>query len=55
MIIKMLVSFLLAFLFSAVFGKYYIPWLEKKNAMQPLKDEVAKIYKQPSRAGDDDT
>lgn len=55
MIIKMPVSFLLAFLFSAVFGKYYIPWLEKKNAMQPLKDEVAKIYKEQSRAGDDDT
>ena len=55
MIIKMLVSFLLAFLFSAVFGKYYIPWLEKKNAMQPLKDEVAKIYKERSNDENDET
>lgn len=45
MLMKMLGACLLAFLFSAVFGRKYIPWLEKKNARQPLKDEVAKIYK----------
>lgn len=44
MALTMLCSFLIAFLGCAVFGKYYIPWLEKKNARQPLKDEVAKIY-----------
>lgn len=49
MMIKMIAAFLIAFLFSAVFGKYYISWLEKKNARQPLKDEVAQIYKEQSK------
>ena len=46
--IKMLGAFVVAFLFSSVFGKYYIPWLKKRGATQPLKDEVAQIYKENS-------
>lgn len=46
--IKMLGAFMAAFLFSSVFGKYYIPWLKKRGATQPLKDEVAQIYKENS-------
>lgn len=53
MVIRILGAFLLALLFSAAFGKYYIPWLEKKNARQPLKDEVAQIYKEQSNDGND--
>ena len=55
MVIKMLAAFLLAFLFSAAFGKYYIPWLEKRNSRQTLKDEVAQIYKDQSNDGNDET
>ena len=44
-------AFLLAFLASATFGKYYVPWLEKKNAKQPLKEEVARMYAE--KAGED--
>ena len=46
MALRILIAFLAAFLVSSVFGKYYIPWLEKKNARQPLKEEVAKIYEE---------
>ena len=35
---------LMAFLVSVLFGKRWVAWLEKKNARQPLKDEVARIY-----------
>ena len=44
MILRTLGAFFLALLVSAGFGKIYVPWLKKKNATQPLKDEVAKIY-----------
>lgn len=44
MAIKMMIAFVLSFLFSIAFGKYFIPWLKKKNFSQPLKDEVAQIY-----------
>ena len=38
-------SILLAFLICLLFGKTFIPWLEKHNAKQPLKDEVKdKVY-----------
>lgn len=55
MIVKILAAFFLTFLFSTVFGKYYIPWLEKRNVRQPLKDEVAKLYKELSNDGNDKT
>ena len=48
MLIRMLASLLLAGLASAAFGKYYVPWLKKKNLAQPLKDEVARIYREQS-------
>ncbi len=38
MTIKLLCGFLLAFLFSTAFGKYYIPWLEKEKARQQIKE-----------------
>lgn len=44
MAINMLFAFALDFLVSAIFGRFYIPWLKKKNLEQPLKDEVAQIY-----------
>ena len=44
MLVKLLAALVLAFLAAAGFGKRYVPWLEKKNARQPLKAEVAKIY-----------
>ena len=44
MILRTLGAFFLALLVSAGFGKIYVPWLKKKNATQPLKEEVAKIY-----------
>lgn len=50
--LRILISFFAAFLASSIFGKYYIPWLKKKNANQPLKEEVAKIYEDNSLAED---
>lgn len=55
MMIKLLGACLLAFLFSAVFGKTYVHWLRKKSFSQPLKDEVAQIYKERSNDGNDET
>lgn len=46
MTVYIIVAFLIAFLFSILFGKRHISWLEKKEVRQPLKDEVAKIYDQ---------
>ena len=48
MVIKMLGAFLTAFLVSAVFGRRFVSWLGKNKAVQPLKDEVAKIYQEQS-------
>ena len=42
----MIISALLAFLVAVAFGKYYIPWLKRRGATQPLKDEVAQIYQE---------
>lgn len=41
MTIKLICSFVLAFVFSSVFGKFYIPWLHKQGAEQAIKDEVS--------------
>lgn len=46
MTVYIIATFLIAFLFSILFGKRYISWLEKKGIRQPLKDEVVKIYDQ---------
>ena len=40
MTIQMLCAFFIAFLFVTAFGKWYIPWLERQNASQQIKDEV---------------
>ena len=37
MTIKLISAFVLAFLFSTAFGKYYIPWLRKQKAGQEIK------------------
>ena len=45
MILQMLGALLLAVLISTVFGKRFIPWLEKKGIIQPLKKQVKeKVY-----------
>ena len=45
MALKMIAAFLLAFGFTAVSGKFLIPWLKEHGFAQPLKDKVEeKIY-----------
>lgn len=45
MTILMPIAGLAAFLFAMMFGKRFIPWLEKKNFRQTVKEEVGKrIY-----------
>lgn len=39
MTIKLITAFVLAFLFSTAFGKYYIPWLKKEKARQEIKQD----------------
>ena len=39
MTIKLICSFILAFLFATAFGKYYIPWLRKQKAGQEIKKD----------------
>lgn len=38
MTIKLICSFIIAFLFASAFGKYYIPWLRKQKAGQEIKE-----------------
>ena len=40
MTIKLITSFVLAFLFATAFGKYYIPWLRAQKAGQEIKGQV---------------
>ena len=40
MTIKLITSFVLAFLFASAFGNYYVPWLRRKKLGQEIKDEV---------------
>lgn len=40
MTIKLITAFVLAFLFTTAFGKYYIPWLRKQKAGQETKEHV---------------
>lgn len=40
MTIKLITSFVLAFLFVSAFGKYYVPWLRRQKAGQQIKTEV---------------
>ena len=39
MTIKLICSFILAFLFATAFGKYYIPWLRSQKAGQEIKKD----------------
>ena len=41
MTIKLITSFVLAFLFASAFGKYYVPWLLRRKYGQEIKTEVA--------------
>lgn len=52
MVIKIFLAFLLAFVVCVAFGKWYIPWLKKHGAKQPIKDEVATIYAEKETASD---
>lgn len=56
MVMKMLFALLLAFVICVALGKWYIPWLKKHSAKQPIKDEVAAIYaeKEPPPDSSDD-
>ncbi|MBR2582877.1 MAG: phospho-N-acetylmuramoyl-pentapeptide-transferase, partial [Oscillospiraceae bacterium] len=40
MTIQLMCAFILAFLFSTGFGRFYIPWLRKQKAGQNIKSEV---------------
>ena len=40
MTIKLITSFVLAFLFASAFGKYYVPWLRRQKLGQEIKSEV---------------
>ncbi len=40
MTIKLITSFVLAFLFASAFGKYYVPWLRRQKLGQEIKEEV---------------
>ena len=53
--IKMILALVLAFAASAGFGKWYVPWLERRGAKQPLKDEVATIYAEKEKTAAQDT
>lgn len=39
MTIKLITAFVLAFLFSTAFGKFYIPWLRKEKARQSIRED----------------
>ena len=50
MIFQMLGALLLAVVISMVFGKRFIPWLEKKGIIQPLKKQVEeKVYAEKNK------
>ena len=40
MAIQLIGALVLAFLFSAVFGKRFVAWLNRRGIWQPLKEEV---------------
>ena len=44
MAVIMICALLAAFMICILFGKRFIPWLKKKDIVQPIKDEVASIY-----------
>ena len=37
---------ILAFLISVVFGRRFVPWLDRKGVKQPVKVEVDRIYQE---------
>ena len=51
MAVIMLFACMLAFLFAMIFGRRLIPWMKKKEIVQPIKKEVEEIYEDK----DDDT
>ena len=44
MAVKKIIAFVLTFLITIGFGKFFVPWLKNHNFSQPIKDEVAQIY-----------
>ena len=39
MTVKLICAFTLAFLFATAFGKFFIPWLRRQKAGQPIRDD----------------
>ena len=53
MVIQIAGAGLLAFFAVKVFGKRFIPWLEKHNAVQTVKEEVDRtIYTEKKESSD---
>ena len=48
MTIQLMCAFALAFLFVTAFGKYYISWLQKEKAKQPIKENGPAWHKKKS-------
>ena len=44
MTLKLIASLIIAFLISAAFGKFYIPWLQKQKAEQSIKENGPKWH-----------
>lgn len=44
MTIKLITALVIAFLFSTLFGKFYIPWLKKEKARQEIKEDGPKWH-----------
>ncbi len=44
MVLYVLCAFIVAFLISRAFGKRFIPWLKKHDAIEGLKKEVEERF-----------
>ena len=55
MLIKTIIAAMASFLIAAAFGRFYYPWLKKRGASQPLKEEVARIYEENNMNENDES
>lgn len=44
MAVKIMIAFMLSFLISIGFGRFFVPWLKRHSFSQPLKEEIAQMY-----------
>jgi len=49
MVIKILAACVIGFFISLGIGKVYIPWLNRHQFSQPIKEQVAEIYAERER------